>query len=195
MFCSDAFYVWIFIAFWLFDRVARVIRITIINRGKQESHEAIVETLGRDSVRLVLPNRRISWRPGQHVFLTVQGASNLPFEHPFTIANIPERDESGGTRATDLIFYIRARNGLTRKLHDYAALNQGKPVIALVDGPYGQPPPVNSFSTVVLIAGKHSFFELPFNLTRSRGIWCLFHGSTSFGYYIVRFLYLSPCRC
>jgi ferric-chelate reductase len=155
----DILYVWLFIAFWLFDRVIRVIRLVFVNRGKPESHEAIVETIGRDSVRLVLPNRHISWRPGQHVFLIVKGASNLPFEHPFTIANLPERDEKG---ATDLILYIRARNGLTRKLHNYAALSKRKTVAAIVEGPYGQPPPVNSFSTVVLIAGEHSFFELPF---------------------------------
>jgi ferric-chelate reductase len=169
MFCRDALYVWIFIAFWLFDRVARGIRLIVINRGKPESHEAIVETVGRDSVRLVLPNRHISWRPGQHMFLIVKGASNLPFEHPFTIANIPERDEKGCQKPADLVFYIRARHGLTRKLHNYAALDQRKTIAALVEGPYGQPPPVNSFSTVVLIAGEHTFFELLFQSNEIQG--------------------------
>jgi len=186
MLCRDDFYVWIFIAFWLFDRVVRVLRLTIINRGKPESYEATVEALGRHSVRLILPNRHISWRPGQHVYLIIPSISTLPFEtHPFTIANIPERDEKGGKKGTNLVFYIRAMEGFTRKLYDYAVLNQGKPVTALVDGPYGQPPPVNSFSTVMLIAGEHSFLEFPFNITRYRGIWCLFHGSASFRYHFV----------
>jgi ferric-chelate reductase len=127
----------------------------LVNRGKQESHEAVVETISRDSIKLRLPNRKITWKAGQHVFLILPGVSTVPFEsHPFTIANIPDRDANGRSKPTDLVFYIRAMDGFTRKLHDYAALHNGQTVVALADGPYGRPPPVNTFSTVVLIAGE-----------------------------------------
>ncbi|PVF96481.1 hypothetical protein CPB86DRAFT_507131 [Serendipita vermifera] len=151
---KDVRFIWLFCGFWVFDRVVRGLRLLIVNRGQQESHEAIVETISRDSIKLVLPNRKITWKAGQHVFLILPGVSTVPFEaHPFTIANIPDRDANGRSKPTDLVFYIRAMDGFTRKLHDYAALHHGEKVMALADGPYGRPPPVNTFSTVVLVAG------------------------------------------
>lgn len=160
---KDAIYVWLFIAFWLFDRVSRGLRMIFINRGSPTSTEAIVENVSRDSIKLVLPNRHITWKAGQHVFLILPGVSTIPVEaHPFTIANIPDRDQNGRARPTDLVFYIRAMDGFTRKLHDYAAINHAKSVVALVDGPYGAPPPVNTFNTVILIAGGSGVsFTLP----------------------------------
>lgn len=155
----DAFYVWLFIGFWGFDRVLRVVRTYWINRGDyhKQSHAAIVYTICQDSIKLVLPNRHLTWKAGQHVYLVLPGVSNIPFEsHPFTIANVPHRKENGEPLggASDLVFYIRAMDGFTRKLYDYAHAHQGKTVVALVDGPYGRPPPINTFNTVVLIAGK-----------------------------------------
>jgi hypothetical protein len=53
-------------------------------------------------------------------------------------------------------------DGFTRKLDEYAQSHDGASVTAIVDGPYGRPPPVNSFSTVVLIAGGSGVsFTLP----------------------------------
>ncbi|KIM25520.1 hypothetical protein M408DRAFT_315075 [Serendipita vermifera MAFF 305830] len=151
---KNALFIWLFIGFWGFDRVTRGLRLFFINRGMPKAHDAIVEAISTDSVRLVLPNRHITWKAGQHVFLILPGVSNIPFEaHPFTIANIPDRDGKGKKKVTDLVFYIRAMDGFTRKLHDYAAAHQGSTVSAFVDGPYGVPPPVNTFTTVVLIAG------------------------------------------
>jgi predicted ferric reductase len=146
----------------MFDRLLRVLRTIKINRGAyhEQSHAGIVYTVSQDSVKLILPNRHLTWNAGQHVYLTLPGVSTIPFEsHPFTIANIPERKENGEPlgKASDLVFYIRAMDGFTRKLYDYAHAHQGKSVVALVDGPYGKPPPVNTFSTVVLIAGMLFF--------------------------------------
>ncbi|KAG8832184.1 hypothetical protein FRC17_001778 [Serendipita sp. 399] len=96
----------------------------------------------------------MTWEAGQHVFLTLPGISILPFEsHPMTIANIPETDEHGVPKPTDLVFYIRAMDGFTRRLYEYGLRHHGELVTALADGPYGKPPPVNTFTTVVLIAG------------------------------------------
>jgi ferric-chelate reductase len=149
----QALYVWLFIGFWMFDRVGRGVRL-FFNRGRPKPYEAVVEAISQDSIRITLPNRHMTWKAGQHVFLTLPGISRFPLAgHPFTIANIPERDSNGKKKATDLVFYIRAMRGFTRKLQDYAAAHQGCTVFAFVDGPYGIPPPVTTFSTVVLIAG------------------------------------------
>jgi len=76
----------------------------------------------------------------------------MPFEsHPFTIASI--RDDKN----QDLVFTIRAMDGFTRRLHTHAIENPGKPVMVLVDGPYGTPPAVNTYSTVILLAGRFDF--------------------------------------
>lgn len=73
----------------------------------------------------------------------------MPFEsHPFTIASI--RDDKN----QDLVFTIRAMDGFTHRLYTHAVENPGKSVMVLVDGPYGTPPAVNTFSTVILLAGK-----------------------------------------
>lgn len=134
----------------MFDRSFRLFRLLSINQGKPKCTEASIEVISPNAVRLVLPNRDITWKAGQHVFLILPGVSTIPFEsHPFTIANIPS-----GQGASDLVFYIRSMDGFTRKLDNYAQTNNGKSVTALVDGPYGRPPPVNTFSTVVLVAGR-----------------------------------------
>ncbi|KAG8825926.1 hypothetical protein FRC19_010185 [Serendipita sp. 401] len=151
---KDAMYLYLFIGFWMLDRVVRGIRLLFINRGKPQPRRAIVEHVSEDCIRLVLPNRHMTWKAGQHVFLTLPGVSILPFEsHPMTIANIPERDEQGARKPTDLVFYIRAMDGFTRRLQQYGSRHHGELVIALADGPYGKPPPVNTFTTVILVAG------------------------------------------
>ncbi|CCA71399.1 hypothetical protein PIIN_05339 [Serendipita indica DSM 11827] len=152
---EDAMYLWLLIGFWALDRIIRGIQMIRINRGNPQSTKAIVQLVADDSVRLVLPQRQMRWRAGQHVFLTLPGVSKLPFEsHPMTLANIPDTDEDGKqAKSTDLVFYIRAMDGFTRKLYEYAINNDGKAVTTLVDGPYGTPPDVNSFTTVIFIAG------------------------------------------
>jgi len=84
----------------------------------------------------------------------------LPFEsHPFTIASIREPEGDG---SHPLVFIIRAMDGFTRHLYNYAVSHPGKPVTVLVDGPYGWPPSVDSFSSVVLLAGGSGVsFTLP----------------------------------
>ncbi|KAG8760253.1 hypothetical protein FRC14_003551, partial [Serendipita sp. 396] len=152
---EDSLYVWLFVGFWLFDRASRVLRMIFVNRGESASRSATITAISQDSIQLVLPNRQIKWNAGQHVFLILPTVSNIPFEaHPFTIANIPERDQRGNKSSeTDLVFYIRAMDGFTRKLYEYAQAHNGGTVPALVDGPYGVPPPIHSFTTVILIAG------------------------------------------
>src|SRR5258708_12657708 len=144
-------YIWVAIGFWGLDRVWRVIILVFINSGTSTPIKAVIEDVSTDAVRITLPNRYINWSAGQHVFLTLPGISALPFEaHPFTIASIRE-PTAEGHKNQPLVFIIRAMNGFTRHLYNHAVSHSGKPVTVLVDGPYGQPPSVNTFSSVVLL--------------------------------------------
>jgi ferric-chelate reductase len=140
--------VWAACGFWIADRALRWLRLLLINTGRSIPVKAVPEHIADNAIRLSLPNRRIRWSPGQHVFLTLPGVSAVPFEsHPFTISSI--RDDKN----QELVFTIRAMDGFTRRLYAHAVENPGQSVTVLVDGPYGTPPAVNTFSTVVLLAG------------------------------------------
>ena len=148
------------VGIWAFDRVGRVLRLVFVNIATPT--KAAIEHVSRDAIRITLPNRHINWSAGQHVFLTLPGVSALPFEsHPFTIASIRE-PTAEGDKDHPLVFIIRAMNGFTRHLYNHAASHPGKPVTVLVDGPYGRPPSLDSFSSVVLLAGGSGVsFTLP----------------------------------
>ena len=147
---------------WAFDRVLRLARILWNNRSglvkDKRNSEAYVELLEGDTVRLTL-RRRFNWQPGQHAYLVLPTISDIPTQaHPFTIASISSSlTGSDGSREKDVVFIIRARNGFTSRLRDYAAANPGTYVPAFVDGPYGSPPDLRQYSTCVLIAGNFSF--------------------------------------
>lgn len=75
--------------------------------------------------------------------------STTPIEqHPFTMANVPSPDGQ-------VVFLIRVHRGFTAKLAK--AVAAGKSQIPLrLDGPYGCPPLLAHFDTVLLICGKSS---------------------------------------
>lgn len=142
---------------WAFDRVLRVSRLLWNNRIWSTNNEhsiATVELISQDTVRLTL-RRRFTWTPGQHAYVILPSVSTLPTEaHPFTIASIPKKLE--GTDDKEVVFLIRGRSGFTRRLKDHASRNgEGSNTVpALLDGPYGCPPNLNTFTTCVLIAGE-----------------------------------------
>ena len=90
--------------------------------------------------------------------------------HPFTIANVPiggtfvESDVERAIEDEDvqMKFIIRARDGFTRRLFQFGwdtAVDVGRgkdprDIVAYVDGPYGTPPDVGGYHSVVLIAGR-----------------------------------------
>jgi ferric-chelate reductase len=155
-------YIWVATGFPAFDRACRLFRLVFVNCGRSTPLKAAIERVANDAVRITLPNRHINWSAGQHVFLTLPGISTLLFEsHPFTIASI-RRPTAQGHKNQPLVFVIRAMNGFTRHLYNYAVSYPHKPVTVLVDGPYGRPPSVNSYSSVVLLAGGSGVsFTLP----------------------------------
>lgn len=148
-------YIWPAMMLWALDRFIRLGRVAYNNRiwtrACPENSLATVELLAEDTIRLTL-RRRFSWIPGQHAYVTLPSISNLPTEaHPFSIASIPERhDRTGGV---DVVFLIRGRTGFTQRLKNHAIKNGIGSVPAYLDGPYGCPPDLRTFSTCILIAG------------------------------------------
>ncbi|KAL9125378.1 MAG: hypothetical protein Q9217_005413 [Psora testacea] len=157
-------YIWIPIAVYIFDRTLRTIFVLWMNlsvfhpRSKRASFwtcAATLETLSYDTSRIVIKNPPISWRPGQHVFLSCHGIA--PFQsHPFTIASIPEDNR--------MDFLVKSKSGATKRFYAHAAKCQSLPTsnkdlrpeqtfCAVIDGPYGQMRPLRQFDSVFLIAG------------------------------------------
>ncbi|KDR83594.1 hypothetical protein GALMADRAFT_219415 [Galerina marginata CBS 339.88] len=162
-------YIWPGLLIWGFDRAIRLGRLVWNNRVWNRAHpgDALVELLSNDTTRLTL-RRRISWTPGQHAYVILPTVSSMPFEaHPFTIASIPE--SGGDSKECDVVFLIRGRSGFTRRLREHAAKDSGSRVPAFLDGPYGCPPDLRSFTTCVLIAGGSGIsYTLPLLLNLVR---------------------------
>lgn len=116
--------------------------------SRDHTGDALVELLSEDTIRLTL-SRKITWTPGQHAYVILPTISNLPFEaHPFTIASIPEDGKK-----SDVVFLIRGRSGFTHLLRRHASKDHGSRVPAFLDGPYGCPPDLTTYSTCILVAG------------------------------------------
>lgn len=159
-------YIWVPVALWWFDRVARVSRIVYANiswfhpRQRKNGHiegfltcKAEFMPLPHNTTRIVIKDPPISWRPGQHVFLSCH--SFLPMQnHPFTIASIPEDRR--------MEFLVKAESGGTRRFFSHAEKLQRLPTIperaqktsVVIEGPYGTIRPLRQFDSVVLLAGS-----------------------------------------
>ena len=183
------YYVWPAMLLWGLDRLYRlttVIGNNFIRPNKGEKQQATVELITSDTIRLTF-RRKFSWKPGQHAYITVPKISKLPSEaHPFTIATIPTSlDGSPAPAERDVVFLIRARNGFTRHLKEYAVKGEKKTVTAIVDGPYGLPPTLHQFSTCILVAGTTPDFvsrgKHTLMLLANRRERYLVHASFAFG--------------
>ena len=102
----------------------------------------------------------MNWTAGQHAYIILPSVSTLPIEaHPFTIASIPHSINGDGledeeSSEKEVVFLIRGYSGFTGRLREHASV-KSKPasVPAYIDGPYGIPPDLKSYSTCILIAG------------------------------------------
>jgi len=159
-------YIWPALLVWAFDRVLRAGRLVWNNSFWNRHHkgDALVELLSEDTIRLTLRRNNINWRPGQHAYVILPTVSTLPTEaHPFTIASIPEYVNDKKER--DLVFLIRGRTGFTGRLREHAKVKGESRVAAFIDGPYGCPPNLRLYSTVILVAGGSGIsYTLPFLL-------------------------------
>lgn len=125
---------------------------------------AQAQLLPSRTVRLTIRTpRKMSWRPGQYVFLTLPELSGLQ-AHPFTIAN---------NDPNEIVLLIKARRGLTRRLYNLvrdrsesslrsadkrrSIVPKANPVFirTKLEGPHGSSGRVRwkEFSTVLIICG------------------------------------------
>lgn len=95
-------------------------------------HKARLVPESEHTLRITI-DTRMEWGPGQHVFLRFMTCGmHALTAHPFTICSVPQRDCQN-----QLVFYVKARGGLTVRLMALARKNPDIQIPVLIDGPYG----------------------------------------------------------
>ena len=133
-------YLWATLAIWLFQVVARLFtkwQTFHVHRHWFSGFPATLKSLTGDMVQVtVLVPNDLKWKPGQHCWLRMPHLSLLQ-NHPFTIANLPNRTLTMESDLQEMEFYVRAYNGLTRDLLGSVVNDDDRCVSMHVDGPYG----------------------------------------------------------
>lgn len=150
--------VWICVGFLAFDWGCRIIHGFLRNSHvlgkfsvKTPGYSARTETLPGDMVRLSVEDIDFTWKAGQHVYISIP--SLRPFElHPFTIANAANAEQADGKR--QLTVLAKAHGGFSRSLQKAATKDAqtGRKRRVFLNGPWGMPPDLLHYETVVLIA-------------------------------------------
>ena len=166
---------------WGLDRFIRFVSLVTVNFGylnpwssqtSRKKLDAIVEVLSPRYVRVSLSrSKHFHWRPGQNVYLSFPSISTtFSFEsHPFTISTIDDDSKSDGST---LVFILRVQRGFTQKLHKESSADMTCKVF--LNGPYGSPPLLIGYQTVILIAGSFlpSVTLLDSSFMCYRWFWC-----------------------
>ena len=149
---------WPMMIVWGVDRFISFVSLVAVNFGYlnpwgssqnfKKELDAVVEVLSPHYVRVSLRrSKHFHWRPGQNVYLSFPSISKFPFEsHPFTISTIDDDSDS-----STLMFILRVQRGFTQKLLKEASSDTTYRVF--LNGPYGSPPLLIGYQTVILIAG------------------------------------------
>lgn len=163
-------WVWICVGLFFFDRVVRGFfylynNLSLLHpaqrkdgtMGKLWALNAELTALPNNTTRVTINNPPISWRPGQHVFLSCHALAPMQ-AHPFTIASLPSDGK--------MEFLIQSQKGGTRKFYRHAEsigmslpqtnadLTRGSMTSVAIEGPYGRIRPLQQFDSVVLLAGS-----------------------------------------
>ncbi|OWZ45379.1 ferric reductase transmembrane component 4 [Cryptococcus neoformans c8] len=147
------YWVWPALAIWALDRFLRFAKVIYINNFLNPSKfkmlgESKIELLDHDVMRVTLRRENWSWKAGQHAFISAPSVSASPHEsHPFSIANIPTENSN------EAIFLIRIHSGFTKRLRTALESEVSTNIPLYLEGPYGYPHSLDSYSTVLLIAG------------------------------------------
>ncbi|KAG6826265.1 hypothetical protein H0H92_000516 [Tricholoma furcatifolium] len=162
-------HIWPTFIVWALDRTLRLIRILVYNTAYfKKGSRAQLQVRAPNFVRVTLQRPAyLHWQPGQSAYLRIPGAFSTLFEsHPFTIASIdapPEvtklddiaKEEEADHTVQDgksLSFIIGVRSGFTQRLLRAIAVEGKHQMKVIFEGPYGSPPRLDGFGTVVLIA-------------------------------------------
>ena len=153
------------------DRFLRALRLVVYNFGyilskRPTELDARVDVLSPDFLRMSLDRpQHVNWSPGQSAYISMPGIAPFQF-HPFTISTIDLSGRPLSKTNTDgrtelkysnladvqrLTFLVRVRKGFTASLLHNA--QDKKLMKVFFDGPYGSPPILKGYGTVLLIAG------------------------------------------
>ena len=148
--------IWMSIAFTSFDWSMRITWNTLRNLhilgrpvSQAPGYRASLQPLAGDMVRVTIQQADFKWRAGQHIYLSVPRLRPLEL-HPFTIANA----SVDARQAQSLTMVIKARSGFSRSLSTAARRTDAaqRSYRALLSGPWGNPPDLRVYDTVILIA-------------------------------------------
>ena len=173
----------VIIAIWVVERLIRFFTLVYRNLAVGgRNTNALVETLPGDAMRITLRLARpFRFKPGQHVFLTLPTVG-LWTNHPFSLAwsEDPESTPLSARSSSDpekgmvalaspisktignltcepatISIIIRRRGGFTERLYRKTLTSpRGQLSLpALVEGPYGGLNVLDSYGTVMLVAG------------------------------------------
>jgi len=145
---------------WGLEYFIRLVRLAIINFGylnpwssqaSKKELDAVVEVLSPHLLRVTIHrSNHFNWRPGHSAYVSFPSVSAFPFEsHPFTISTI---DSTSGDNV--LVFLIGVHNGFTKRLLQETQTSSDKTYKVFLNGPYGSPPLLMGYQTVILIAGS-----------------------------------------
>lgn len=128
---------------WLYSQCKTFFEHGIRNKARLAAQS-------NDTLRISIETT-MEWGPGQHIFLRFLtcGAHALT-AHPFTICSVPQPG-----RKNTLVFYVKARGGLTGRLMAMARKNPDVQIPVLMDGPYGGIPAgkLDDFDRSLIIGG------------------------------------------
>lgn len=145
-----SYYIWMAVGFLIFDWGCRVGWALLRNSHalsgfhlKTPGYAVKLEELAGDMVRLTIVNIDFAWRAGQHAYIAIPGLRPLEL-HPFTIANTCSDDRR-------LCMIVKTHSGFTRSFLQ-AATKRQQEYRAFLSGPWGHPPDISHYETVVLVA-------------------------------------------
>lgn len=135
-------YVYASVAFWVFDRLIRIIRL--LHFGFPE---ATVNLMSDETLKITIP-RPGDWKPapGGHVFIHFLTGVTFWQNHPFTI---------GLNEDNKINLYCKVKNGITQTFYKKLVNvpNRTMKIRVAVEGPYGETSDARKSDTVVYIAG------------------------------------------
>ena len=154
-------YVWACVGIFFFDRLLRMFVASWANfpflhgRPGLWANQATLTPLPGNVTRISIDQPVISWKPGQHMFLSCHSVVPLQ-SHPFTASSLPSDGK--------LEFLVQAQTGGTRRFHRWASKYQSLPSFENdtstqrkyvgIEGPYGAMRPLHQFDSVVFFAGS-----------------------------------------
>ncbi|KAM0218996.1 hypothetical protein ACHAQI_001320 [Fusarium lateritium] len=161
---------WMSISFLVFDRAMRWILLlwqnvrlrpqgTACQGMKHLGHRVAARVVGPATTVITIKDVHFKWTAGQHIYLWLPRLG-LFEAHPYTIACAHKLDGTCCCNSIQLV--VRAHNGFSKRIHEYATKNSTSDLTGFVSGPYGVPPQWDIYETLVLIgASTGASFVVP----------------------------------